>query len=119
MLGKEAPSGLLAPQEFCLAPQPEASPFAPPCVNLKYLLWGRGEGEILKVEYYFEYISGFFLIPPSAPQKAVKVIFPYGCLPNTLWSESPHFRLICMFYTVLYFVCDSLSSQTTCPMADV
>lgn len=41
-------------------------------------VWGR---EILKVEYYFEYLSSFFLTPPLAPQKASSL---HGPLPNTL-----------------------------------
>lgn len=63
--------------------------------------------------------QSFFLIPLSTPQKSFKVVFPYGSLPKTLWSTSPHFRFIRMSCTVLYFMYNYLSSQTTCPVADV
>lgn len=96
------------PPELLPGPRGEASLLAPPCVILKCSLWERGEGEILKVEYYFGNISSFFLIPPSAPQKAFNVIFLYGCLPNTL-RPKPHILSLYGCSALLSMLCVILS----------
>ena len=54
------------------------------------------------MEYYFEYISSFFLIPPVTPQKTFKILF----FPLQI---SPHLRFLCMLCTILCFMCNSPS----------
>lgn len=72
--------------------------------------------EILKVEYYFEYISSFFLTPPLAPQKASSL---HGSLSPTPLRSKPHLRFLCMLCTILCLMCVSLSSQLMSSVADM
>lgn len=96
--------------ELCLTSGLEASLLAPPCVLLKCSLWGRVEGEILKVEYYFEYISSFFLTPPLTPQRSLKSSSLMALSPTPCGLNLRSLDLY-MFCTVLYFVCHSLIGQ--------